>query len=153
MSGTAITAAVRAAVRQRAAGRCEYCQSSERVSGHYFEVDHLIPLAKGGTADLQNLALACRACNVHKADRTICRDRATGEEAALFNPRAGVWLEHFVWDEDETRIVPLTMVGRVTVEVLDMNAALFVGARAIWRNAGPHPPERQPGRVGDSSAG
>ena len=106
-----------------------------------------------GAVDPQNLVLACRACNAHKADHTFGRDRATGEEVALFNPRIDIWSDHFVWDADETRIVPLTSVGRLTVEVLDMNAALVVGARALWRSADLHPPELQSGKVDDTTLG
>lgn len=44
---------------------CVYCSSSEKIV-----VDHMVPIALGGTDDLDNLALACKACNAGKAGRT-----------------------------------------------------------------------------------
>ncbi len=32
-------------------------------------VDHIIPVAKGGTDDLENLVAACRRCNFSKQDK------------------------------------------------------------------------------------
>ena len=63
MSGSVVPTALRADVRWRAGGSCEYCLSSERASGHYFEVDHVVPLSKGGATTFDNLAQACRGCN------------------------------------------------------------------------------------------
>ncbi len=39
---------------------CHYCGRE----GH--EVDHLIPIARGGTDDPANLVAACRSCNARK---------------------------------------------------------------------------------------
>jgi 5-methylcytosine-specific restriction endonuclease McrA len=45
---------------------------------HYASIDHVIPLARGGTNDLANLRLAHLVCNLSKgAD-------ARGEQIALF---------------------------------------------------------------------
>jgi hypothetical protein len=40
---------------------CVYCQSKRRL-----EVDHIIPVAKGGTDDRHNLQTLCRTCNRKK---------------------------------------------------------------------------------------
>jgi 5-methylcytosine-specific restriction endonuclease McrA len=34
------------------------------------EIDHLIPISRGGTGELSNLAPACRNCNSRKNDMT-----------------------------------------------------------------------------------
>jgi hypothetical protein len=65
----------------------------------------------------------------------------TGKSVALFSPREYAWTDHFAWDDDQTHIVPLTEIGRVTVDLLAMNGALIVAARALWRRAGLHPAE------------
>ena len=142
MSVTAISIALRAEVRSRANRLCEYCYSSELASGHYFEVDHVMPESKDGQTNLDNLALACRSCNLHKADRVDGRDPDTGELVKLFNPRLQKWQDHFAWSNDGVQVLPLTPVGRATIVALNMNNLLVVSARAIWVTAGKHPPEK-----------
>lgn len=56
-------AALRIAVFQRDNYRCVYCGSPKRL-----ECDHVIPLSRGGTNDITNLASACYLCNRDKAD-------------------------------------------------------------------------------------
>ena len=56
-------------VAERANHRCEYCHAPEVVFNFPFEVEHIIPIAKQGKTDLDNLALACRSCNLRKSDR------------------------------------------------------------------------------------
>lgn len=43
---------------------CRYCGSTARL-----EIDHIIPLARGGTNDLDNLQILCRHCNAKKHTR------------------------------------------------------------------------------------
>ncbi len=45
---------------------CHYC--GER--GGNLEVDHMIPVSRGGTDESGNLTTACRRCNRQKKDRT-----------------------------------------------------------------------------------
>ena len=56
------------AIAERAAYRCEYCHAPEIVFNFPFEVEHVLPQARGGTDVLANLALACHACNLFKSD-------------------------------------------------------------------------------------
>lgn len=44
---------------------CIYCGSSENL-----EIEHRIPVSRGGTNMLANLAPACRSCNASKRDMT-----------------------------------------------------------------------------------
>lgn len=46
---------------------CAYCGD---VDGP-FAVDHMVPLMKGGTSDLDNLCVACAACNSSKQDKLL----------------------------------------------------------------------------------
>jgi HNH endonuclease len=82
------------AVRLRADGRCQYCLMHESLQGATFHVEHIIPQSKGGHSVLENLALACPGCNLHKADRTTAVDPATGEQVPLFHPIRQRWSEH-----------------------------------------------------------
>lgn len=45
---------------------CRYCGA--RAPGVELRVDHVIPLAKGGTDDPSNLVTACEPCNSGKSD-------------------------------------------------------------------------------------
>lgn len=81
-----IPAAVRRQVAEYAGHRCSYCRSPE-VVGIPMVVDHIIPLAAGGTSDIGNLCLACYRCNEFKGARQDAPDPLTGEMVALFNPR------------------------------------------------------------------
>jgi 5-methylcytosine-specific restriction endonuclease McrA len=51
---------------------CAYC------SGLAVEIDHVIPVSKGGSNALENLAPACRGCNASKRNRTPEEWRETG---------------------------------------------------------------------------
>jgi hypothetical protein len=105
------------------------------------EIEHIIPVAKGGDSSEANLWLSCPLCNRFKSDRTSARDPDTGNEVPLFNPRTQRWSEHFRWSDDGIRVLGLTAIGRATVALLhlaDDPDALVV--RMHWVRAGWHPP-------------
>lgn len=112
---------VRRIVRERAGNRCEYCQLRQEDSLlASLHVEHVIPKKHGGTSELDNLALACIDCNLHKGSNLTGIDPETKQIVELFHPRRQVWDEHFEWRG--IRIFGKTSVGRVTVQVLDMNS-------------------------------
>ncbi len=141
MAGVEVSEALRNAVRERAKGRCEYCLTSEALSGIRCQTDHIIPRSRDGATTLDNLCLACVACNGHKHARTHALDPTSGTEVALFNPRRQRWSEHFVWSTDGMEIIAQTATGRATVAALRLNDALIVGARALWVGMRVHPPQ------------
>lgn len=61
-----VTLKQRATVAERARHCCEYCRSQERYSLDSFSVEHIIPLAKEGISNLDNLAFSCQGCNNRK---------------------------------------------------------------------------------------
>ncbi len=91
----------------------------ESLQGATFRIEHIIPQCNGGRSDLENLVMACPACNLHKASRIRAIDPATGEHARLFHPILQRWSEHFRFQG--YRIEGLTSVGRATVEALNLN--------------------------------
>jgi 5-methylcytosine-specific restriction endonuclease McrA len=72
MAKTTMNSRKKRQVRQRIASdrraRCTnpYCNKVERLT-----IDHVVPLSQGGTDNIHNLQLLCRACNTAKGDRII----------------------------------------------------------------------------------
>jgi hypothetical protein len=128
-------------VMDRAQGRCEYCQSQADYATETFAVDHIVPRSRGGTNDLDNLALACSGCNGRKYNKLEAPDPATGELTPLWNPRQQQWEEHFCWSEDYTQIIALTPSGRATLEALQLNRPGLVNMRRALYVIGKHPPQ------------
>lgn len=131
---------LRKLVRERANHRCEYCQTSEWLSGQRCQIDHIIPRIRDGATTPGNLCLACAACNGSKLDRTDVTDPESGEIVALFNPRQQPWHDHFAWSDDGTHVIGLTPCGRATVSALRLNRPLALAARAVWVSVNRHPP-------------
>lgn len=136
------SAAVERRVRAAAHNRCGYCLSPQHLVMARLGIEHIIPLARGGTDAESNLWLACPLCNGHKADKSSAIDPLTGQRESLFNSRTQVWSDHSEWSQDGLRIIGRTPVGRATVAALHLDDdpdALLV--RSYWVQAGWHPPE------------
>lgn len=141
MSRSRIPVEVRERVRHVAADRCGYCLSSQELVLGRLQLDHIIPIAKGGTDDEDNLWLACSLCNSYKGIQTTGVDPLTNAIVSLFNPRQQTWSGHFHWPEDGAQIDGLTPCGRATVIALQLNNVLAVTVRRGWIQAGWHPPK------------
>ncbi|MEZ4711930.1 MAG: HNH endonuclease [Caldilineaceae bacterium] len=129
-------------IREAAKHRCGYCLSPQHLIMARLEIEHIIPLSKGGTNAESNLWLACPICNAHKSNKLVGIDPSTGQETALFNPRTQIWSDHFQWSDGGLLLVGLTTVGRATIQALKLNDdpdALIV--RSYWIEAGWHPPD------------
>jgi hypothetical protein len=114
-------AATRTLVRHRAADRCEYCGLQQDLSPlATLHVEHVLPRKHGGTDEPENLALACIDCNLRKGSNVAGYDSQTGALTELFHPRRHAWRDHFQWQG--VFIIPKTAVGRVTVDVLELNS-------------------------------
>lgn len=137
---SAIPIALRQRIWQQAFGRCGYCLTQEVVSGIPLTIEHILPKAKGGGDEEENLWLSCRLCNEAKGVLTEFGDPETGQITVLFNPRVQRWSEHFAWDQAGTHIIGITAIGRATVAALTLNTELRTLARALWVEAGWHPP-------------
>lgn len=115
-----ISEELRRFVRERAAGRCEYCRiPASAIFKHHIE--HIFPLKHGGQTQIENLALACPFCNEQKGTDIGTLDFETdGEFARFFNPRTQIWTEHFQIETDG-EIFALTAEARVTIKMLKFN--------------------------------
>lgn len=135
-----LPADLRANVRERAGGLCEYCHAAEAWQYVEFTVDHVVPVVAGGDSTAANLALVCFACNRRKWDRRTAADPVTGLTTRLFHPREEEWNQHFCWSSDGATLMGLTAVGRATIAALDLNRQRLLEIRAADLVAGRHPP-------------
>ena len=140
MPDPVISLQTRRQVFERARGNCEYCKNQQNYSTAPFSVEHILATSKGGSNDLNNLALSCPACNAHKYNKQAALDPLTRSVVSLFNPRTQIWEEHFVWDETLTQILGLTPTGRATVKCLKMNRIESVNLRMVLVAFEKHPP-------------
>jgi 5-methylcytosine-specific restriction endonuclease McrA len=58
-------------VLERDGRACVYCGADKPLEG-----DHIVPLSRGGSNALTNLATACRPCNLSKGSSTLEEWRA-----------------------------------------------------------------------------
>lgn len=109
------------AVRARASDRCEYCLMRQAWEAFYpYHVEHIIAQQHRGQDDFENLALACRHCNLLKGPNLTSLDPDSDHLVRLFHPREQLWKDHFRIEGGY--ILGLTNVGRTTVFLLEMNA-------------------------------
>lgn len=65
-----VPAEVASRVRGAARDRCGHCLSPQWLVMARLEIEHIIPMSKGGSDDETNLWLSCPLCNRFKSDRT-----------------------------------------------------------------------------------
>jgi len=112
---------LRQQVRDRAAGRCEYCRLPDWVEfAGPFHVEHVIARQHAGQSQMSNLAWACSRCNAHKGTNLTAIDPDGTATVALFNPRSDFWPDHFRLDG--AFLQGITASGRATAWLLQMNA-------------------------------
>lgn len=65
--------------KRRVAARMKWrCNKCDTLVDEYYEIDHTIPLAEGGSNKLDNLQLLCSTCH-----KTKTRDEAIANEPSL----------------------------------------------------------------------
>lgn len=90
--------------------RCYYCLTS--LKDKTLHVDHIHPIAKGGTNKTSNLVLTCAPCNLRKSDnllpkekkrllakrlaRQVKNDRKRYEHEMAYQAELALWLREFV---------------------------------------------------------
>lgn len=104
-----------------------------------FEVEHILPRCKGGGDDENNLALACRSCNLFKGAFVDGFDELSQRTVSLFNPRTNSWADHFEVNPQSKQLRGTTDVGRATIIRLKMNTSNQLASRLIWLKLGLFP--------------
>lgn len=67
----------REVVYNKMSGRCAYC--GDPIAFGAMQVDHVVPLRKGGEDTLDNMLPACRSCNHYKSTLTVEQFRVAVE--------------------------------------------------------------------------
>lgn len=132
-----IPTSLRSQVIERAENRCEYCHLHQAGQEATFHVDHVTPIKSGGDTSLENLALACVSCSLHKSAKELVLDPETNELVPIFNPRQQDWADHFQWVG--FRMAGLTSTGRATIEALKQNRPIILAIREEEQILGRHP--------------
>jgi hypothetical protein len=126
---------LRLRIQHRAHSRCEYCGiHQDQHPFLVFHVEHVLPRQHGGSNSLNNLAWACPHCNRRKSCNLTSFDPRTKKLARLFHPRTMNWHAHF--KSKGARIVGITLVGRATVQLLQMNHEDRVALRQFFLSQG-----------------
>lgn len=73
-----IPISTRRIVFARARNQCQNCGSK-----HALQIDHILPLAKGGTHEPENLQVLCRNCNLQRAVKHFGAEKVRREPARL----------------------------------------------------------------------
>ena len=132
--------AIRKKVAQRAKFCCEYCLALGAYSPDPFCIEHIIPVSKDGSDDLENLAFSCNGCNNYKYTHTHAVDPLSGKLVALYHPRKDSWHAHFMWNRDYITMLGITATGRATIDRLKLNREGLKNQRELLAKAGKHPP-------------
>lgn len=114
-------------IRRQAENRCGYCLLPQSLNPSLLEIEHILPTAKGGSDDEENLWLSCRLCNNYKGVQTEAIDPKTDKNILLFNPQIQDWNKHFKWNGE--KIVGKTACGRATVQALKLNNEIILPVR------------------------
>ena len=81
-------AGTRRFVRERAGERCEYCRLHQRNGEFMHHIEQVIARQHGGSDEIDNLALACHRCNLHKGPNLTGVDPSNGRRGDSVPPAA-----------------------------------------------------------------
>jgi 5-methylcytosine-specific restriction endonuclease McrA len=81
-----------AKLRREAKNRCGYCLNPQELMPYKLEIEHIFPQSLGGESTEENLWLACRECNAHKAAKIKAIGNLEGKPAKILR-KLIVWLE------------------------------------------------------------
>jgi len=80
-------------VFKRDSFKCQYCGNNPPIV--VLEVDHIIPVSKGGPDDIDNLVTSCFDCNRGKSDRELtCLPQTTIEKTSQLKDKEEQYAEY-----------------------------------------------------------
>jgi hypothetical protein len=101
---------------------CQYCGCA--APEFVLHIDHILPLAKGGTNDITNLITSCLACNLGKSDKVL------DENAALSKSRSQL-------EELQERREQLEMMMQWREGLRDLTLAALDRVSDYWTDLAP----------------
>jgi hypothetical protein len=117
MSRVPIKTAVRFEVFKRDSFTCQYC--GDKAPDVVLEVDHIVPVAGGGTNEILNLVTACRQCNAGKKDRRL------SDSAAIEKSRSQA-------EDLQDRKNQLEMIAKWHLSLVDIESAAVDQLESLW---------------------
>ncbi len=97
IAGRNVPNEIREAVLKRDNFTCQYC--GRKGEGVELEIDHIIPMTRGGKTDIRNLITACKECNRAKHNKLLSVDQL--EELAERINSSAEYLTGLICDEPE----------------------------------------------------
>lgn len=120
MGRQAIRKSVRFEVLKRDSFTCQYC--GQKAPDVVLEVDHITPVADGGTNDILNLVTSCRECNAGKSDRRL------SDDSVVQKCRAQA-------DDLQARRQQVELISRWHVGLAGIDAEAVDALEAFWLRA------------------
>ena len=66
----AINNSIKYDIMKRDNFKCQYCGKSPAIDSNVIlEIDHILPVSKGGTNEIENLKTICKDCNIGKFNK------------------------------------------------------------------------------------
>lgn len=97
IAGRNVPNEIREEVLKRDNFTCQYC--GRKGEGVELEIDHIIPMTRGGKTDIRNLITACKECNRAKHNKLLSADQL--EEIAERINSSAEYLTGLICDEPE----------------------------------------------------
>ena len=127
--------------------KCLYC--GKDISGRgQFALDHIIPVAAGGTSDFENLQMLCRRCNIRKSakkpgsdlDAYMNRKASQDQIVERVNNVLQEIVNSFVWPDSSHVACPWCGSGTKIIHnqerVHDSNVFRCTDCRKMFRSGG-----------------
>lgn len=113
---------IRFEVLKRDKFACQYCGA--KAPDVLLEIDHIVPVAGGGTNDITNLASSCKTCNGGKGARLLSDDTVVAKQRAQL-------------EELAARREQLELMMRWQTELLGLGDAEVNHVAAYWKQVAP----------------
>jgi len=110
----------------RSQSQCQECGAIENL-----EIDHVIPVSRGGTSDYDNLQVLCRACNRRKRTKIPNLRSKVGQPLQMYAPETETETEVEVEVEKEREpegeLAPLKISHEFEQEIFRITGGMVIG--------------------------